>query len=62
MAQLLALRLEKLIEQQATNVYEHLSKDDCKEIKARMKDEWHRSEDMRVQLQDLYAPRILCRP
>ena len=55
-ARVLELLIEKLKEQKATNLYEHLSKDDCKQIKAPMKDEWFNHPDTKDALQDLHAP------
>ena len=40
----------------------HLDKDDSKEVKARMKDEWHSSPETADRPQDLHAPRIPRRP
>ena len=54
-ARLLELRIQKLRSRGATNLYEHLSKEDSKEIKARMKDEWLARPENKAMFEDLYA-------
>ena len=54
-ARLLELRAQKLRSRGATNLYEHLSKEDSKEIKARMKDEWLARPENNAMYEDLYA-------
>ena len=55
MARLIEFRIQKLRSKRATNLYEHLSKDDAKEIKARMKDEWLKRPENKAIFEDLYA-------